>query len=405
MKNPAQLLKENSALKARLAEADELLAAIKSGSVDAFVTDDQKVFTLTTADHPYRILVETINEGAATLKHDGTIMYCNNRLATMIKLPMETIVGRSVFDVFRPDDRQRLRSILSQSRTETTRTELRIKQNGGRLLPVLVSCVSLKLDEVGLCMVVTDLSELKKAESRKEGAEEDLRRSRERLRALAAHLQSVREEERIQIARELHDDLGQVLTALKMDIGLLKKGLYPGNKMPRRKLIREIASMGRLVDRTILAVHKITTELRPSVLNHLNLKDALEWQIQEFGSQSGIACELCSNLSKLELDRKSTTALFRIFQETLINVANHAKASHVRIMLEEEDDILTMEVSDNGKGITEDEISDAKSFGLLGIKERALLLGGEVQVSGAPGVGTTVTLRVPLAGLRLPGVQ
>lgn len=234
--------------------------------------------------------------------------------------------------------------------------------------------------------------------------QEDLRKSRERLRALAAHLQSVREEERIQIARELHDDLGQVLTALKMDIALLKKGLLqPSTMMPRRKLMREITSMGRLVDRTILAVHRITAELRPTVLNHLNLKDALEWQTQEFRSQSGIACEFHSNVSNIELDRKNTTALFRIFQETLTNVANHANASRVKISLEEKDGTLTMEVSDNGKGITEAEISDAKSFGLMGIKERALLLGGEVEVNGAPGLGTTLTLRVSLSELRLPG--
>jgi len=234
-------------------------------------------------------------------------------------------------------------------------------------------------------------------------AQEDLRKSRERLRALSAHLQSVREEERIKIARELHDELGQVLTVLKMDIALLKKGLsQPSTMMPRRKLMREIASMGRLVDRTILAVHRITTELRPAVLDHLDLKEAVEWQTQEFISKSGIACEFHSNVSKIELDRKSATALFRIFQETLINIAHHSNASHVRISLEEKDGTLTMEVNDNGKGITEAEISGAKSFGLLGIKERALLLGGEVEVNGAPGLGTTITLRVSLAEIRSP---
>lgn len=240
--------------------------------------------------------------------------------------------------------------------------------------------------------------------SKQKEAQEDLRKSRERLRALSAHLQSVREEERTLIARELHDELGQVLTALKMDIALLKKELSQSSTMmPRRKLIREITSMGSLVDRTILAVHKITTELRPTVLNHLNLKEAIEWQTQDFRSRSGIACEFHSNMSKIELDRKSTTALFRIFEETLTNIANHAKATHVRISLEEKNDFLTMEVTDNGKGITEAEISDVKSFGLLGIKERALILGGEVEISGASGQGTTVTLRVPLAELRSAG--
>lgn len=235
-------------------------------------------------------------------------------------------------------------------------------------------------------------------------AQEDLRKSRERLRALSAHLESVREEERIKIARELHDELGQVLTALRMQIALLRKELsQPSPLMPRRKLIREIASMGRMVDQTILAVHRITTELRPAILDHLDLKEAVEWQTQEFRSRSGITCEFHSNLSNLELDRNNATALFRIFQETLINVEHHSRATHVRILLEEKDGILTMKVSDNGKGITKAEISDAKSFGLLGIKERAFLLGGVLEVTGAPNQGTTVTLRISLSELRSPG--
>lgn len=248
--------------------------------------------------------------------------------------------------------------------------------------------------------------ENKRSHVRKEMPEalEELRKSRERLRALSAHLQSVREEERIQIARELHDELGQVLTALKMDVVLLRKELEPPSPMmPRRKLMREVASLGRLADRAIRAVHKITTELRPAVLDHLDLKGALEWQAREFKSQSGIECEFNSNLGTIELDRKSATALFRIFQETLINVAHHSKATEVKIFLDEKDGILTMKVIDNGKGITEAEMSDAKSFGLLGIKERALLLGGEIEVSGIRGVGTTVTLRVSLAEISRPG--
>ncbi|HJZ12543.1 MAG TPA: ATP-binding protein, partial [Acidobacteriota bacterium] len=126
---------------------------------------------------------------------------------------------------------------------------------------------------------------------------------------------------------------------------------------------------------------------------------------QEFRSRSGIKCEFHSNVSNIELDRKSATAFFRILQETLINIGHHSNASHVRISLEEKDGILIMEVSDNGKGITEAEIDDVKSFGLLGIKERALLMGGEVEINGAPGQGTTIILRVSLADIRLPGAR
>jgi PAS domain S-box-containing protein len=229
-------------------------------------------------------------------------------------------------------------------------------------------------------------------------SENQLQRSRERLRALSAHLQFVREEERIKIAREIHDELGQVLTALRMDLALLNQGLLESSEsMPRQKLMEEIGSMCRLVDRTIQTVRRIVTELRPEVLDHLDLKAAIEWQAQEFQGRSGVTCELNSNIKALDLDRDKATALFRIFQETITNVARHSGATHVRIRLEETGDHLVLEVKDNGRGITEAEISNAKSFGLLGIKERALLLGGEVEIDGAPEQGTTITVRVPFA--------
>ncbi len=164
MKNQKNLSQENAELKARLAEAEELLAAIKSGEVDAFVTDDQKIFTLKSADHAYRVLVETINEGAATLSFDGTVMYCNSRMADMLGLPMEKIIGGSIFDFVGPDELPKLKSLLRQSKKKNARAEFQFKKNASSFLPVLVSCNSLKLDGVGLCMVVTDLTEQKNAE-------------------------------------------------------------------------------------------------------------------------------------------------------------------------------------------------------------------------------------------------
>ncbi|NTV29991.1 MAG: PAS domain S-box protein [Candidatus Omnitrophica bacterium] len=173
------LSKENAELKARLAEAEELLAAIKSGSVDAFVTDDQKVFTLKGADHSYRVLVETINEGAATMTFDGTVMYCNSRLAEMLGVPAEKIIGRPIFDFVWPDEHPRLRSNLLQSKNKTTRSEILLKRNNATFIYALVSCNSLQLDNSGLCMVVTDLTEQKKTEI-------ELEKHRSHLEALVA---------------------------------------------------------------------------------------------------------------------------------------------------------------------------------------------------------------------------
>lgn len=231
--------------------------------------------------------------------------------------------------------------------------------------------------------------------TRQKESEEQVRKSREQLRALSAHLQYIREEERTRIAREIHDELGQVLTALKMDLSLLNHGLLESSEsMPRFRLMEEIASMRRLVDRTIQTVRRISTELRPEVLDHLDLRAAMEWQIQEFQVRSGIICEFRSNVDAIDIDRDSATALFRIFQEAMTNVARHSNASRVNIGLMQMDDSLLMEVSDNGRGITESNIANARSFGILGIKERALLLGGEVEIKGSPGQGTTLSVRV-----------
>jgi signal transduction histidine kinase len=218
-----------------------------------------------------------------------------------------------------------------------------------------------------------------------------LRSSREQLRALSAHLQSVREEERALIAREIHDELGQELTGLKMDLSWVIKRLPDDQKL----LIRKTESMSKLVDNTIQSVRRISTKLRPGVLDDLGLTAAIDWQAEDFQNRTGISCEFHSNLREVDLDQDRSTTVFRILQETLTNVARHASATHVNIFLKEETNSLALVVEDNGRGITEGEASDPKSLGLLGMRERALVFGGEVQIRGTPGRGTTVTLKIP----------
>jgi PAS domain S-box-containing protein len=233
--------------------------------------------------------------------------------------------------------------------------------------------------------VVHDITERKRAE-------EQLRSSREQLRALSAHLQSIREEERTLISREIHDELGQDLTGLKMDLSWLIKRLPKNQELD----VKKVESMLKLVDTTIQSVRRISTKLRPGVLDDLGLTAAIEWQAQDFQTRTGIQCEFNPNLREIDLDRDRSTTVFRIFQETLTNVARHASATRVNICLNEEAAGLVLIVEDNGRGIKEREISDPKSLGLLGMRERALIFGGEVTISGAPGKGTTVMLRIPL---------
>ena len=240
---------------------------------------------------------------------------------------------------------------------------------------------------IGYLSMLQDVTERKRSE-------EQFRASSEQLRALAARLQSAREDERTYVAREIHDELGQTCTALKMDLVLLVQQL-PKN---RRRAHERAQSMVKLIDDMIHSLRRIASELRPGTLDDLGLLAAIEWQAQEFESRSGIKCHLALPQGEISLDSDRSTALFRIFQETLTNVARHANATRVNVRLVGDAESLTLEVTDNGKGIDETRASAHNSLGLLGMRERALLLGGEFNVAGVSGQGTTVTLRVPLAG-------
>ena len=217
------------------------------------------------------------------------------------------------------------------------------------------------------------------------------RAAREQLHNLASYLQTAREEERTHIAREIHDEFGQVLTALKMDLSWLSKRLPPA----RTDLPQKIETMSDLVDSAIQTVRHIATELRPGLLDDLGLVAALEWQAQEFTDRTGIACELHLGEDELILNRDLSTDLFRIFQETLTNVARHAQATKTQVDLDNTADELVLVVRDNGQGITESQISDPKSLGLMGMRERVRFRGGKIDFQGVPAQGTTVTVRFP----------
>jgi signal transduction histidine kinase len=222
-------------------------------------------------------------------------------------------------------------------------------------------------------------------------ATEQLRVSREQLRALASRLQRVREEERTEVAREIHDELGQALTGLKLDIAWMK------GRLPRdHEMMAQCVSVIQRIDQTLNAVRRIATALRPSVLDQLGLAAAVEWQGQEFRTRTGIdvAMEVSTDTAAIPDDIGSSA--FRILQESLTNVARHSKATHVTIRLEQTPSLLTLVVSDNGVGVSPKYLDGTKSLGVVGMRERALACGGQFSISGHPDKGTTVTLRVPL---------
>lgn len=224
-------------------------------------------------------------------------------------------------------------------------------------------------------------------------ANEGLRQSRERFRALAEHQQFVREEERTRIAREIHDELGQALTGLKMDLAWLT------NRLPDMKgaaALREKAiAMAESITHTIEQVREISSDLRPGVLDQLGLVAAIEWQAHAFHKRSGIACLFRPPEKELAVDQARSTALFRMLQEALTNVARHADATQVTIRLAQETHEIHLDIADNGVGISQASQASPRSFGIMGMRERALALGGTLHIEGTTGKGTIVRVRVP----------
>ncbi len=374
-------------LAARLSEAEETLRAIRSGEVDAIVVNGpggEKVFTLQGADHTYRVFVERMNEGAAVLSSDHTVLHCNRRFARLLGAGLKSVIGSSMQGLVWPDDRARLDALLRRAVQRNCRGEIRLQSRKGAPLSVHLSLNPLRLDSArAVCLIASDLSEMKRAE-------QELRASSEQLRNLAARLLSVREEERARISREVHDELGQSLTAVKMDLAWL------AGRLPRRKgqMLERIRSTVQLADSLIQVVRRISTELRPGILD-LGLAAAVEWQVQEFQARTGIQCKL-RLLAQEVFAPDVSTALFRILQETLTNVARHAEATRVEVVKQKQRDRLVLRIRDNGRGFDPEDPSISKSVGLLGMRERAAILGGRVKIASAPGKGTTVTAWIPL---------
>ncbi|GGC24077.1 sensor histidine kinase [Pseudoduganella buxea] len=217
----------------------------------------------------------------------------------------------------------------------------------------------------------------------------EVRASRARLAELTAHSEKVKEQERTRIAREIHDDLGGNLTAIKMALAMLSARLPEGDQALHDKA----AYVDQLADRTIDAVHRITLDLRPSILD-FGLVAALDWQVKEFSAQAGLACSFQSNEKEVELDGDAATALFRIVQEALTNIAKHAQASRVTVRLHCGRQQIGVRITDNGRGIDASDRKKPASFGLRGMAERARALGGTFDVSPATGGGTTVAIKI-----------
>ncbi len=240
-------------------------------------------------------------------------------------------------------------------------------------------------DIIGVIGTIKEISKYKESE-------ENLRDSRENLRAFASHLQTIREEERTMIAREIHDDLGQALTALKINLSLLMPQIESGKK---DEVIAEINEMQNLIDGTIKRMRKLITELRPEVLDKLGLIDAIEYHGREFCRQTGLKCSMKINIDNIELEDSKALAVFRIFQESLTNAARHSNADKVLITIDQKSGGFVLKVRDNGTGIDRGLIEGEKSFGIIGMRERAAVCSGDFSISSDKENGTTVMVSIP----------
>ena len=208
-------------------------------------------------------------------------------------------------------------------------------------------------------------------------------------------MEVAREEERARVARELHDELGQVLTSLKLEFMWLVDELCKNEPKPGIQLVNKLQALTGLIEVSIQSVRQISSDLRPAVLDHLGLREVIEWEATKFQARTGIRCRVAWGLKHEPADRTRQLAMFRILQEALTNVARHAHAGAVQIAVRERGRTLTLTIRDNGRGITSAERSSVESIGLLGMTERARLLGGRLSIAGAPGRGTTITANVP----------
>ncbi len=373
-----------------------LIVAVRAALDKAALERDRRTANerLRESEARFRSVFESATDAIVLADPEGRIISWNRAARDIFGYMEDEVLGRPLSVLMPPRYRERHESGMR-----------RVRSGGpGRVIGRTVEMRGLRKDatefpiELAIGMWETDrgrfYSGVIRDITRRKEDEERLRLSNDQLRELSARIEAIQEVERTSIARELHDELGQALTALLLDVAWLEKRVRE-RRLDRPAFLARLDRMGLTVDATIAGIRRISAELRPGVLDELGLPAALDWGAHEFSDRTGIACVVRSTLGDRPVARDTTTALFRIAQECLTNVARHARARKTEVTLAEGDGVLVLAVTDDGRGIEEAEISSPHSLGILGMRERARSLGGELAVEGRPGEGTRVTVRLP----------
>ena len=381
--------REIAEIRARLSEAEATLQAIRSGGVDALVVAGKhgpRVYALEGAEHAYRVLIESMNEGALTLTAGAVILYANQRFAKMVKRPLEQIMGYSFRRLLADADQAALHVLLKRVARSGSRLQVFLRAGDGSLVPAQISIRPLPKNAsqgASFGMVVTDMTET--------------RRSQEMLAALSHRLVQAQESERGRVALDLTDNITQSLVVILFRLQALLDKL-PANGWPSRD---EVVKLSELLGETAQQVERISHNLRPSVLRNLGLVAALRAANKEFVKRTGMRIKLaCVKLSPLP-PAEAKLALYRIFEEALRNVEEHARARHVTVSLTQQGAFAQLAIKDDGIGFDPDRLSakrgEENGFGLLRMRERTEFLGGVLTIKSARRTGTEVKVRFPLS--------
>jgi len=387
-------------LRARVEELEETLAAISNGRVDALVLtgpNGDQVFTLQGAEHPYRVLVETMNEGAATLDVQGNVLYANAHLADMFEVHLEKFIGTPLTDQVLPEDREELRALLAEGVERETKGEISLKSEAGRARLIRLSLSPMKSTGLqAVALVATELTELAEAN-------DALRSNEEALRQLSGRLLQLQDDERRHIARDLHDITGQKLAVLGISL----------SQVQRARAVLKDAEAQKLVSDCLVYTKQISEEIRtlsyvlhPPLLDELGLNSAIRWYTKGFESRTGIHVEIDvpSNLQRLPSDVEVT--LFRIMQESLTNVHRYSGSATAFVRVLSSDSEVSLAVGDRGKGMRPDSTeavvsgnTEVLGVGIQGMRERMRQLSGRLDIQSRPNEGTVVTATVMISEL------